>query len=516
MGFISFLIGFSLIVLMSYLVRLNVIKEAKSEANDIVSQAQQKADELIKEKTLEFEEFKHNLEINAESQINTYMESIESLKSHIDEAEKDFKSKTGHIKSKLKKKRKRIEGKTQGLNDIRSSLKKAKEKLSLYKQKYNDTLKSQFQNEIEDIKTSLATKTLEDYKTRMSNWQTDREEEIERTAERKARKIIEIALNRFMRPYCSERGHHFVNLINEKVKNKIFGPDNANFKFIEKECGVDLIYNEEMNSISISGFDPARRELTRLTLEKLLHEKTVDEKSIQRVIVKTKKSLFKKIKMDGTKLFRQLKLNKVSPNIINMMGALRYRYSYAQNQYFHCSEVGFLCGLLSAELNLDIHKGRRAGVLHDLGKAMDHSIDGGHAVIGADFIEKNGEANDIVHAVRAHHYDVQPSTPLCYLVIAADALSGARPGARRSTADAYMQKMGQLEEIGNSFKEVTDTYIMSAGREVRIMVNSRDVDDRRAITLSKEVAKKIEDQCNYPGLIKVTVVRKSEAIEMAK
>jgi ribonuclease Y len=190
-----------------------------------------------------------------------------------------------------------------------------------------------------------------------------------------------------------------------------------------------------------------------------------------------------------------------------MMGALRYRYSFAQNQHFHCQEVGWLCGLLGVELGVSLLPARRAGMLHDIGKAMDHSKEGGHAVIGADFIEKHGEQASVVHAVKAHHYDVTPDQPLDFLVIAADALSGARPGARRSTVDSYNQKVLTLEKIGNSFKGVKETYIMSAGREVRVIVNSQKIDDEKALELSKKIAGKIEEECSYPGLIKVTVVR---------
>lgn len=199
-----------------------------------------------------------------------------------------------------------------------------------------------------------------------------------------------------------------------------------------------------------------------------------------------------------------------------MLGALRYRYSFAQNQHFHVAEVGWLCGLLSSELGLSIPHGRRAGILHDIGKAMDHAKEGGHAVIGADFIKQHGEGPEVVHAVRAHHYDEQPSTDLAFLTIAADAISGARPGARRSTIDSYTQKMADLEKIGSSFDGVMATYILSAGREVRVLVDGAHIDDHKALQLSKDIAQKIEEECNYPGLIKVTVVRETHAVEYAR
>ena len=247
-----------------------------------------------------------------------------------------------------------------------------------------------------------------------------------------------------------------------------------------------------------------------------MREKRIDEQKIKKTLEKSKRDMFQKIRMDGNRICKELGLKNVHPEIRNMMGSLRYRYSFSQNQHFHCAEVGWLCGLLSNELGLNIHKGRRAGMLHDIGKSMDHSIDGGHAVIGAEFISKHDEEKDIVHAVRAHHFDEQPSTDLAYLVIAADAISGARPGARRSTVESYTQKMEDLIRIGNSFKEVMSTYIVSAGREVRLVVDSKKVDDTNALNLSKKVADKIEEECTYPGQIRVTVIRQTQAIEYAK
>lgn len=296
----------------------------------------------------------------------------------------------------------------------------------------------------------------------------------------------------------------------------MLGPNKSNLELIEKLCGIDIIYNDRVKSLSVSGFDPVRRELGRATIERLTNERFISEDSIKKCMEQAKKKLFKQIQLDGDKVVKELNIKDMSPEIRNMMGALKYRYSFTQNQYFHCAEVGHLCGLLASEFNENLLDARRAGLLHDIGKAMDHSLDGGHAVIGADFIDKHGEQEHIVHAVRAHHFDETPSTNLAYLVIAADAISGARPGARRSTTSTYMQKMDQLQEIGNSFEGVIDTFILSAGREVRITVDNNKIDDHKALELSKAIAKKIETDCNYPGSIKVTVVRESQAVEIAK
>lgn len=342
------------------------------------------------------------------------------------------------------------------------------------------------------------------------------EAEAELDLEREAKRILQVALSRFPRPYCSERGIGNVDFPNQEVKDRTLGPDRKFLKALEKAVGVDISINEQYQSATILGYDPVRRELGRMVLERMLQDKNLSEARIDQLMQNCKKDLFKKIINDGNRIARELKLEGLSEEIRHMMGALRYRYSFAQNQHFHCAEVGLLCGLLSAEMGVPVFDGRRSGMLHDIGKAMDHSKEGGHAVIGAEFIEQHGEKPHIVHAVRAHHFDEPPATDLAYLVIAADAISGARPGARRSTVDSYTQKIEDLQKISSSFDGVIATYILSAGREVRVVVDSQRIDDNKALELSKQIAKKIEEEASYPGLIKLTVVRETHAIEMAK
>ncbi|MBX7232667.1 MAG: Rnase Y domain-containing protein [Bdellovibrionales bacterium] len=342
------------------------------------------------------------------------------------------------------------------------------------------------------------------------------EEEAQVNLERDAKRMVRVALNRFARPYCSERGIGNIQFPSHEIQARTLGENRRFLKILEKTCGVDVSINDEYQSASVLGYDPVRRELGRLTLEKMILEKNLSETKIEELMQVAKKELFKKIILDGNRIAKELKIEGLSEEIRHMMGALRYRYSFAQNQHFHCAEVGFLCGLLASEMGVDLKSARRSGMLHDIGKAMDHSKEGGHAVIGAEFIEQHGEAPHIVHAVRAHHYDETPSTDLAYLVIAADAISGSRPGARRSTVDSYTQKIADLEKIGNSFPHVMATYILSAGREVRVLVDSDKMDDLQALDLSKKIAQKIEEECSYPGLIKLTVVRETQAVEMAR
>ncbi|MBX3022991.1 MAG: DUF3552 domain-containing protein [Bdellovibrionales bacterium] len=368
-----------------------------------------------------------------------------------------------------------------------------------------EDLKAQIHGRLEQEARTIATKAAQEF-----------EQEAQLNTERDAKKILNLALNRFARPYCSERGIGNITFNNPDHKNKVFGENDQFIRKIEQLCGVDIVYNADYMSATVMGFDPVRRELGRLVLETVSNQRNINEKVIDDIHNRCKKDLFKKILVDGNRVTNELRLPAMHESVRSMLGALRYRYSFAQNQHFHVAEVGWLCGLLSSELGLNVQDGRRAGLLHDIGKAMDHSKDGGHAVIGAEFIEQHGEKPEVVHAVRAHHYDEQPSTDLAFLTIAADAISGARPGARRSTMDSYTQKMADLEKIGSSFEGVTATYILSAGREVRVIVDGHRVDDHKALNLSKQIAQKIEEELSYPGLIKVTVVRETQAVEFAR
>ena len=368
-------------------------------------------------------------------------------------------------------------------------------------------LQKKFHIDAKQLKFVCQEKFMTDTKAQLIHEIKNQEEHFVQNLSREAHFILYSILGRFCQPYCAERGIKTVMFSSQNTMQNLLGSDWANMKLLEKECGVDMKVSDKEPSVAVFGIDPVRRELGRATLQQISQKKRLKVAEIKPLVQQMKRKLFYQIKSDGERICRALNLQNVKTEVKNLMGALRYRYSFAQNQYFHCLEVGWLCGLLNTELGMSVNLGRRAGMFHDIGKAIDYSKEGGHAVIGADFIQKYQEPVNIVHAVRAHHYDVAPEEPLDFLVIAADALSGARPGARRSTLDFYNQKVLTLEKIGRSFKGVKDTYIMSAGREMRVIVDSQSVNDAQALELSKKIARKIEEECSYPGLIKVTVVR---------
>ncbi len=487
------------------------IRGLEQEAHDIV-QAAKKNEGFNREKIMhQMEEYKLRLEEKQESYMEKLLQNYREVKSQVDKMahhkRSEWKAKE-HKKDKKKEELKLLMTKVDKSKRFMESL---KSRVQNQNQMYFQKLKQVFPIDEDRVKNQARKNCLREAKTQVEDQIRKEEESFKHNLIKKAHFILELALNRFLKPYCSERGIKNVIFPNKSVLTRVFGADLSGIKTLEKECGVDFKLSDETEvSVSVFGIDPVRRELGRACLQRIAGDRRFSLKNIPSLVQKTKRELFRRIASDGIRICRDLRLPHVKTEIKNMMGALRYRYSFAQNQHFHCEEVAWLCGMLEAELCAETGgqmKARRAGMMHDIGKAMDYSKEGGHAVIGADFIEKYGEEADVVYAVKAHHYDVTPENPLDFLVIAADALSGARPGARRSTEDSYNQKVLTLEKIGKSFEGVKDTYIMSAGREIRVIVDSKKVSDIQAVSLSKKIAGKIEEECSYPGLIKVTVVR---------
>jgi ribonuclease Y len=489
---------------------------ASQHADEMIAHAEEVGRKLMEAAKERDEEIREEAFAKFERDNRKFVQKNQETEDRIEDREEELKAQIQAKQVVLNRQDQLLRNRQTKVQAREAQVRAVMDKVTSLSQRYRDELLKRTQSNLEDVKAEIVARLETDTKHQATRLANTIEEEAEVNLEREAKRMIQAVLARFARPYCAERGIGNVEFPNPDVQERTLGPERKFLKALEKTVGVDISINDEYHSASILGYDPVRRELGRMTLEKMLHEKNLSEERIETLVQNCKKDLFKKIINDGNRIARELKLEGLSEEIRHMMGALRYRYSFAQNQHFHCAEVGFLCGLLSVEMGVDIKDARRSGMLHDIGKAMDHSKDGGHAVIGAEFIEQHGEQPHIVHAVRAHHFDETPSSDLAYLVIAADAISGARPGARRSTADSYTQKIADLQKIGDSFDGVIATYILSAGREVRVIVDSHRVDDHGALTLSKQIARKIEEECSYPGLIKLTVVRETQAVELAK
>jgi len=342
------------------------------------------------------------------------------------------------------------------------------------------------------------------------------ENEAKAQADRKAQEILALAVKRYSGDYVAEKTVSVVHLPNEEMKGRIIGREGRNIRAIEAATGVDLIIDDTPEAVILSGFNPVRREVAKISLERLIDDGRIHPARIEEIVTKVTKEIETSIKEAGEQATFDVGVHGISPELIKLIGRLKYRSSYAQNVLQHSVEVSFLCGIMASELGLNVKQAKRTGLLHDIGKAVDHEVEGPHALIGADLARKYGEAEQVIHAILAHHQEVAPESVLAVLVQAADTLSGARPGARQEVLGSYIKRLEDLEKIALSFAGVNKSYAIQAGREVRIMVEGNTIDDDRAVILSKDIASKIEKELTYPGQIKVVVIRETRAVEYAK
>jgi ribonuclease Y len=342
------------------------------------------------------------------------------------------------------------------------------------------------------------------------------EDEAREQAHRHAQRIIAMAVQRSASDYVSETTVSVVVLPNDEMKGRIIGREGRNIRALEAATGVDLIVDDTPEAVILSGFDPFRREVARVALDRLIADGRIHPARIEEVVEKVKAELDERIVQEGESALLELNIPRVHPELVKLLGRLRFRTSYGQNVLQHSKEVAFLAGVMAAELKADVHVARRAGLFHDVGKAVDREVEGTHLEIGMELLRRYGESDEVVHAMACHHGDYDPETVEAVLVTSADALSAARPGARREVLETYVKRLEKLEEIAAGFRGVQKTYAIQAGREVRIIVDSGRLTDEEAIMLSKDVAKRIEQELTYPGQIKVNVIRETRSIEYAR
>lgn len=342
------------------------------------------------------------------------------------------------------------------------------------------------------------------------------ETEAREGADRKARQILACAIQRYAGDYVSEQTVTAVTLPSEDMKGRIIGREGRNIRALEAATGVDLIIDDTPETVILSAYSPIRREVARMALERLIQDGRIHPARIEDIVHKCEQELEVQIREVGEQATFDAGVHGIHADVVRLLGQLKYRTSFTQNVLQHSLEVSALCGMMAAELGMDVKRAKRAGLLHDIGKAVDHEVEGSHAIIGADIAKKYGEGKDIVHAIAAHHEDVHPETALAVLVQAADSLSGARPGARKELLESYVKRLEDLEKIADSFEGVTKSYAIQAGRELRVIVNSENVDDNSTYLLCKDIAAKIEANLTYPGQIRVTVIRERRAVGFAK
>lgn len=341
-------------------------------------------------------------------------------------------------------------------------------------------------------------------------------EEARENAEREAREIITSSIQRVVRDYVSESTISVVPIPNDAMKGRIIGREGRNIRALEAATGIDLIIDETPEAVIISGFDPLRREIAKVSLERLMHDGRIHPTRIEEIVEKVKVDIDKLMYEEAEKIIFELGLSDFNPELIKVLGRLKYRTSYGQNNLYHAREASYICGIMASELGLDVRLARRGALLHDIGKAVSHEEEGPHAMLGAEIAKKYGESEKIVNAIAAHHEQVEPICPESVLVAAAEALSAARPGARREALESYVKRLEKLESLATGHKGVQKAYAIQAGREIRVIVRQEDITDAESFQLSRELAKKIEQELTYPGQIKVTVIRESRYVEYAK
>ncbi|MBT7610037.1 MAG: ribonuclease Y [Bacteriovoracaceae bacterium] len=478
-----------------------IIDKAKKDASDIKYKARKEAKEIVKEEKDVFEK-------EAEKRLNV-----------IRGQEKGIITIETKLEAKIEEQERLIKKTEVKEDDLKQAQLSVEAEIERFKRKQNevaDRLGEVSNMSREDAKKELLGIMAEEAKVDFARELKKLEEENLANAENNAKKVIGTAIQRFAGEFVADRTIGTVELPSDDVKGRLIGREGRNIRAFEQICGVDLIIDDTPEVVVVSSFNVVRRQVARRTIEMLIADGRIHPAKIEEFHDKCKAELEKEILDFGEKAQMEIGVHGIHPEILKLVGALNFRTSYTQNQYQHALEAAFICGTMAAELGLNVKQARRAGLLHDIGKVIDASAEGSHAVIGADFAKKFGEAPDIVHAIRAHHDDEKPESVLAHLVAASDALSGARPGARKAMMESYVSRLTDIEEIVNSFDGVTKSYAISGGREVRVFVENSRIDDDQTVMLSRDIAKKIEEEMSYPGTIKITVVRETKAVGVAR
>jgi len=478
-----------------------IIEKAKKDANDIKYKARKDAKHAAREEKEQVEEEIKKLRNDWKSQDGELQKREAKFETKIEEHEKDV-ARVAAKEEELAEAKKRVEAEVEKFKSKQSEL--------------SDRVAEVSGMSREEAKNILLQTMEEEAKVDFAKKYGELEEEAKNDAEEKSKRIVGIAIQRFAGEYVAEKSISAVDLPSDDVKGRLIGREGRNIRAFEQICGVDLIIDDTPEVVVISSFNVVRREIARQTIAKLIADGRIHPAKIEEFHDKSKAEMEKQMLALGEKAQMEIGVHGIHPEILKLVGALNWRTSYTQNQYQHALEAAFICGAMAAEMGLNVKQARRAGLLHDIGKVIDASAEGSHAVIGADFAKKYGEAPDIVHAIRAHHDDEKPESVLAHLVAAGDALSGARPGARKAMMESYVSRLTDIEQIVNSFEGVNKSYAISGGREVRVFVENDKVDDQATVMLSRDIAKKIEEEMSYPGTIKVTVLRETKAIGVAK
>jgi len=511
-GLISFISGsLALWFLQKYLYKKEFFS-AKQEAKQILQEAKQEAKQIQREASGQAKELLYQMRSEFERETKEKYRDLQRLENRLLKREEQVEKKIAILEKKE-------DALTYREKELRNKEKEIEERKSLYERllrEEREKLEALSQMTSEEAKQLLLKQVEEETRHEAAKLIRQIENEAKEEANKKAKEILALAINRYAGEFVTEKTVSVVPLPSEEMKGRIIGREGRNIRALEAATGIDVIIDDTPEVVVLSGFNPIRREVARLSLERLMADGRIHPARIEEVVNKTTQEVETAIRETGEQTCFDVGIHGFHPEIVKLLGKLKYRTSYGQNVLQHSMEVAFMAGIMASELGLDPKEAKRAGLLHDIGKAVDHEVEGPHALIGAELAKKYGETEAIVHAIAAHHEDVPPETVLAILVSAADTLSGARPGARKETLESYIKRIENLEKIAQSFNGVCKAYAIQAGREVRIIVESELLNDEDITLLAHDVAKRIEQEMRYPGQIKVFVIREKRAIAYAK
>lgn len=508
---VGFVVGFAIAYWMKGKIISKKVKAAEKETSRILDDAKRKSMSLVKEAELEVKD--KLLKMKAEFDADT-----KETRSELKKKERRIMQKEESIDRKLDQ----FERREQDISRQEKRLLKTEEELELKVNKYTELIEEQ-KSQLEKISGLTAEQAKELLIRAMENEARYEgaklikriENESKEQADKKAKKIMATAIQRYAGDFVAERTVSVVQLPNDEMKGRIIGREGRNIRALEAATGIDLIIDDTPEAVILSGFNPVRREVARIALNRLISDGRIHPARIEDIVKKVGKEIDATIKEAGEQAAFDLGVHGIHAELIKYIGRLKFRTSYAQNVLQHSIEVGVLSGIMASELGLNAKLAKRMGLLHDIGKAIDHEVEGQHAIIGSKLAKKFGETPKVVHAIGAHHEDIPPSSVYDLLIQAADGLSGARPGARKELLENYIKRLEDLEKIANSFTGIANTYAIQAGRELRVIVESDMITDEEATLLSRDIAKKIEESLTFPGQIKVTVIRETRAVEYA-